>query len=105
MTSIGEKARYVRQAKQTRNHSCHWPGCKVQVKPAAWGCRRHWFLLPLPIRTKLWQTYVPSQEENNAKVTKAYLAAAEEAQAYALIYGENGTQSDADNWTWDGAGE
>lgn len=28
------------------SHTCHWPGCTVEVDPKMWGCRRHWFMLP-----------------------------------------------------------
>lgn len=32
--SIDDKRAYVKQATQTRNHHCHWPGCTKQVPPA-----------------------------------------------------------------------
>ena len=31
---VSSKADYVRSAKQTRRHTCHWPGCRRQVPPA-----------------------------------------------------------------------
>jgi hypothetical protein len=40
------KADYVLSQRQTRAHTCHWPGCGKQVKPALWGCMKHWFMLP-----------------------------------------------------------
>lgn len=43
-------------------HYCHWPGCMVEVPPKLWGCKRHWYMLPAPLRAKIWQTYRPGQE-------------------------------------------
>lgn len=57
------KFEHVRQATQTRPHTCHWPGCKLQVPPARWGCSKHWFTLPKHLRDKVWQTYQAGQEE------------------------------------------
>lgn len=62
MTTIKEKVDYVLQQKQTRNHTCHWPGCKAQVPPALWGCKIHWYMLPRDLRSKIWATYQPGQE-------------------------------------------
>lgn len=56
------KAEYVKSQRQTRNHECHWPGCTVQVPPAMWGCKPHWFKLPYNIRQQIWMTYRPGQE-------------------------------------------
>lgn len=56
------KADYVRQASQTRDHTCHWPGCTVQVPPAMWGCRQHWYRLPTYLRSKIWRAFQPGQE-------------------------------------------
>lgn len=57
-----DKVEYVKAQTQTRNHTCHWPNCKVQVPPAMWGCNKHWFKLPVDLRNKIWKTYVPGQE-------------------------------------------
>lgn len=43
-------------------HTCHWPGCTIEVPPAMWGCKRHWFTLPRTLRNRIWATYVPGQE-------------------------------------------
>jgi hypothetical protein len=60
---------------QVVNHTCHWPGCTVEVPPAMWGCKNHWFALPQELRTRIWHSYRPGQE-----ITKdpspEYLAAA-----------------------------
>lgn len=75
------KADYVRSQGQTRDHTCHWPGCTQQVPPAMWGCKRHWFQLPLAIRNKIWAAYRPGQE-NDMHPSKAYIKAVCEAQEW-----------------------
>lgn len=62
MTSLGAKVGHVRRATQDRAHTCHWPGCGRQCKPAAWGCRPHWFALPEELRHAIWAAYEPGQE-------------------------------------------
>lgn len=75
------KAKYVLRARQTRNHHCHWPGCKKQVPPAMWGCREHWFKLPKKIRNEIWRTYKPGQEKTMTPSIE-YLRAAGAAQQW-----------------------
>lgn len=62
-------------------HTCHWPGCDRSVMPKLWGCKEHWFKLPVAIRNALWKEYRPGQE-----VTKdpspEYVAAAKKAQEW-----------------------
>lgn len=60
-------------------HTCHWPGCDKRVPPAMWGCRQHWYQLPLRIRNRIWATYVPGQEITKTP-SRAYLDAVKEAQ-------------------------
>lgn len=43
-------------------HTCHWPGCELEVPPKLWGCAKHWFRLPKKLRDEVWRTYVPGQE-------------------------------------------
>jgi len=82
MTSdIADKVAYVKGQGQTRNHHCHWPGCDEQVPPAKWGCARHWFKLPKPLRDRIWRTFDPGQEVRGTP-SPAYLAAARDAQAW-----------------------
>lgn len=81
MTSIGDKVAHVRAAPQTRRHHCHWTGCDKQVAPAAWGCKRHWFMLPADIRRVIWRTYRVGQE-SDGRPSADYVAAAREAQAW-----------------------
>ena len=42
-------------------HSCHATDCRVAVPPEMWGCRRHWFMVPKPIRDRIWRSYRAGQ--------------------------------------------
>lgn len=75
------KVQYVKRAGQTRDHTCHWPGCKKQVPPARWGCYPHWMKLPKHLRAKIWAAYRPGQEINMTP-SKKYLEVAKEVQAW-----------------------
>ena len=66
----------------TTLHTCHWPGCGKPVPPKMWGCKPHWFKLPLAIRSRIWATYVPGQERRKDP-DDPYLAAAREARDWA----------------------
>lgn len=77
---------HVRNAKQTRPHTCHWPGCNLQVRPAFWGCSTHWFRLPKDIRDEIWRTYTEGQEERGDP-SEAYLNAVEKADAWIREHG------------------
>lgn len=79
--SRAEKVAHVKEAAQTRDHTCHWPECKKQVKPAFWGCAHHWFKLPKNLRDWIWSTYRPGQEEE-LNPTQAYLEAASAVQKW-----------------------
>lgn len=76
-----KKAEHVRQQRQDRSHTCHWPGCERQVPPAMWGCRTHWFKLPGRLRDLIWSMYEPGQEQR-MDPSDAYLAAAREVQEW-----------------------
>lgn len=76
---MSAKANYVRSQPQTRRHTCHWPDCTAQVPPTMWGCKRHWFMLPLTLRNRIWATYRPGQEVDMSP-SKEYLAVAREVQ-------------------------
>lgn len=78
---------HVRSARQTRPHTCHWPGCDRQVPPAMWGCKQHWFRLPRRLREKLWRAYRPGQEED-LNVSDEYFAVAGEVQQWIRDNGE-----------------
>lgn len=73
------KVRHVLGAGQTRNHTCHWPGCKAQVPPAMWGCRKHWYALPAALRAEVWRAYRPGQEAD-MRPSADYLGVARKVQ-------------------------
>ncbi|MEX2599293.1 MAG: hypothetical protein WD533_06520 [Dehalococcoidia bacterium] len=75
------KAAYVKRAGQTRDHTCHWPGCNRQVPPAMWGCSPHWFRLPKYLRDRIWRSFRPGQEVTLTP-SREYLAAVREAQQW-----------------------
>jgi len=76
-----DKKQYVRQQTQTRDHTCHWPGCEKQVPPAMWGCKPHWFKLPVELRNKIWLYFRPGQEKDFSPSSK-YLKTADEVQEW-----------------------
>lgn len=76
-----DKRAYVKNQGQTREHHCHWPGCRAQVPPAVWGCKPHWFALPKDLRDLIWKTYEPGQEVDLSPSAE-YLEAAEKVQAW-----------------------
>lgn len=83
------KAAYVvaeaRKTPASNTHRCHWPGCEKKVAPAMWGCKAHWFLLPMGIRAEIFRTYRVSQEVDKAP-SRFYIEAAQKAQAFAEKY-------------------
>jgi hypothetical protein len=69
-------------------HTCHWPGCGVEVPPKLWGCKSHWFKLPKQLRDKIWATYRSGQEIDK-NPSAEYLAAATEVQKWIVeVYKE-----------------
>jgi len=80
-----DKYDHVRTAKNTRDHSCHWPSCPRQVKPALWGCYYHWMKLPSKLRADLWAAYTAGQEETG-EVSKEYIIAANAIQEWIQNY-------------------
>lgn len=82
--SIDAKVTHVRRASQTREHTCHWPGCDEQVKPAVWGCLQHWRMVPKRLRDKIWREYRVGQETSMTP-SRAYVEVAREVEAWILI--------------------
>lgn len=85
---ISPKVRYVTRQKQTRSHHCHWPGCDKQVPPAMWGCKRHWYMLPLKLRTLIWRTYQPGQEISQ-RPSREYVDVAKQVQDWIREHAED----------------
>lgn len=85
--STNHKVEYVlAEAKSPHSgHECHWPGCKKQVAPAMWGCSKHWFTLPHPIRNAIWANFEIGQEKSK-KPSEKYIAAAKAAQDWIRKY-------------------
>jgi hypothetical protein len=84
MDSISSKVAHVRAAMASHkpaDHLCHWPGCSKPVAPAAWGCRSHWYQLPIELRHEIWRTYRPRQEISKTPKSD-YIAAARKVAAW-----------------------
>ena len=81
MNDILDKVAHVKRAKQSRGHTCHWPGCTRQVPPAMWGCKDHWFALPMRLRNEIWRTYKVGQEITMTP-SDEYLKAADAVQEW-----------------------
>lgn len=78
------KADYVREKirdGRAGDHHCHWPGCERKVPPAAWGCMKHWKMLPLALQRKIWAAFRPGQEVSKTP-TRDYVEAAHEVQMW-----------------------
>lgn len=60
------------------NHTCHAWKCRVEVPPAMFMCKMHWFMLPGHLRRDVWRHYVPGQEETKTP-TNEYLDVARRA--------------------------
>ena len=73
-------------------HTCHWPSCSAPVPPARWGCSRHWFTLPKPLRDRVWAAYRPGQEITKTP-SREYLEVVHEVHAWAQAY--EATRSEA----------
>lgn len=59
-------------------HTCHADGCDTPVPPRMFMCRAHWFMVPKPLRDRIWATYRPGQERDK-QPSLEYLDTAMEA--------------------------
>lgn len=59
-------------------HLCHAVDCNERVLPSRLMCPRHWFMVPIPLRKRVWQTYKPGQEITKTP-TAEYIKAARDA--------------------------
>lgn len=80
-TPIADKVAHVRGGEQSRRHTCHWPGCDTEVRPAMWGCKSHWMRLPRRLRNRIWETYEIGQEISMTP-SDEYLEVAREVQEW-----------------------
>lgn len=85
---MANKFHHVRHAKldPTVSHTCHWPGCAVQIPKAMAMCRSHWESLPKLIRARVWDAYEVGQEDHPELVSQQYLDAMSAARAWAERY-------------------
>jgi len=88
MPTIADKAAYVRAQPGDGKHTCHWPGCSQIVPAAMWGCRKHWYKLPLALRQRIWATYRPGQEVTKTPST-AYIDAARNIQNWIAAHADD----------------
>lgn len=65
-------------------HICHATGCRVSVPPEMWGCKRHWFMVPVAVRNRIWATYRPGQCDDMRPSREYCLAARMAVEAVAL---------------------
>lgn len=68
-------------------HHCHATDCTKEVPPQMWGCKRHWFMLPLAIRNRIWQTYRVGQCDDMNPSRDYCLAARDAVVAVAHLEG------------------
>lgn len=59
-------------------HTCHAKGCSIEVPPAMLMCRTHWYMVPAPLRRRVWATYRKGQEIDKSPSAE-YLKAADDA--------------------------
>lgn len=38
-------------------HPCPWPGCTKRVGWDLWGCPLHWYMLPPPMRHRIYRAW------------------------------------------------
>ena len=60
------------------SHECHAKGCRIEVPPKLLMCPRHWWMVPLALRRRVWQTYRLGQDIDKDP-TDEYLEAAQDA--------------------------
>jgi hypothetical protein len=67
-------------------HTCHWPGCPLEVPPHLWGCSAHWRALPVYLRINIRAHYRRGQEIDK-RPSKNYLLAVLEANRWIEQHG------------------
>lgn len=85
--SIGRKAAHVRREArkgQSRDHECHATGCKAQVPPAMFMCRKHWAMVPKAMQDAIWKHYQAGQERGDVQPTDEYFEATKAAVEYVV---------------------
>ena len=72
-------------------HHCHATGCRRAVAPEMLMCRRHWFMVPAPLRAWVLETYRDGQCDD-WRPSAAYCAAA--AAAVTAVARQEGREPD-----------
>jgi hypothetical protein len=64
-------------------HSCAAKGCNKQVPLKMLMCKKHWFMVPKPMRDTIWAEYSPGQENDMSGLgNEAYMQAVKAAVDY-----------------------
>jgi hypothetical protein len=53
------------------DHTCHATSCPVEVPPKMLMCKKHWGMVPKPIRNQVWATYQFGQENGTGPIPSA----------------------------------
>ena len=69
-------------------HVCHATGCNVAVPPKMLMCRKHWYMVPRPLRDAIARMYVPGQEITKDPTDEYMVAQRAAVQAVELREGE-----------------
>ena len=62
-------------------HPCPVPGCEVEVKAIDLMCKRHWRLVPPPIKQAVIRAWLKADREMHLAAVKRALQAVVEAEA------------------------
>lgn len=78
-------------------HTCHAVGCPVEVPPARFMCRPHWFSLPAVLRVRILRAFDRKQLEPGGFPSVEWMIAAHEARA---IIAENESRPGVAEFQW-----
>lgn len=62
-------------------HRCHARGCTTPVPPEMLMCKKHWYMVPLPIRRRVWNAYRPGQCDDKRPSQRWHEAATDAIRA------------------------
>jgi len=69
--------------------NCAALGCSAKIGPKLLMCRRHWMMLPIKLRSAVWEGYRNRQQDASAAIEWAYATAVANAQKW-LVEHEHG---------------
>ena len=70
-------------------HNCAAIGCTARIGPRLLMCRRHWMMLPLNLRSAVWEAYRDSRQHTAGPIPRAFTVAVANAQNW-LVEHEHG---------------